>query len=211
MAKGPESILLPLTYLGPVSYYAYILKASNVTIEVHEHYIKQTYRNRCRIAAANGILDLIIPVVKVNGNHTRVKDIQISNTGKWQLNHWRAIESAYSNSPFFMYYREEIEPIFLAHSRLLMEFNMALLTRLMKLIGFEKEIAFTSSYSGEVGPNILDLRPAFSPKRPDRLTYPEYTQAFGDRWGFQPNLSILDLLFNTGPNAKDYLEALDLG
>lgn len=208
MTKGADTVLLPLTYLGPVSYYACMLQAENVVIEKHEHYIKQTYRNRCRIAAANGILDLIIPVVKVNGNHTRMKDIRVSYAGKWPLNHWRAIESAYSNTPYFMYYKDELEPFFHQQYPLLGDFDAALLARIMHLTGIEKEIKFTASYEKEMDKDCVDLRSTFTPKKPVRQVLPEYSQAFDDRWGFQSDLSIIDLLFNAGPSAKDYLEAL---
>lgn len=207
----PESILLPSTYLGPVSYFAHIMQPDNVILDLHEHYIKQTYRNRCRILSANGVLNLIIPVIKVNGNHTRVQDVVIDYSEKWQINHWRAIESAYNNAPFFLYYREELEPIYRKTFRLLAELNSALLKTIMMLIGLEKEIAFADAYVQVKDQGDADLRGGFSPKQQySPVNFPAYSQVFSERSGFQPDLSIVDLLFNLGPDTKDYLLNLDL-
>lgn len=204
-----ESILLPLAYLGPVTYFARVLQADHVEVELNENYVKQTYRNRCRIATANGPLDLIIPVRKVNGNHTLVRDVEIVYAQKWQLNHWRAIESAYSKAPFFLYYREEFEPFYRKQFKLLSEFNSKLLLLLLELIGVNKEVHFTTKYQG--GSNLAgltDLRTAFDPKITPENNLPLYYQVFSERQEHHPDLSIIDLLFNTGPDANEYLEKL---
>ena len=207
----PDSILLPSTYLGPVSYFAHIVSPGKTLLDLHEHYIKQTYRNRCRILTANGVLNLIIPVIKVNGNHTRVQDVVIDYSEKWQINHWRAIESAYNNAPFFLYYREELEPIYRKTFRLLAEFNSALLKTIMTVIGIEKEIAWAEAYVQAKAPDDADLRGGFSPKQQNSpVNFPAYSQVFSERSGFQPDLSIVDLLFNLGPDTKDYLLSIDL-
>ena len=207
----PESILLPSTYLGPVSYYAQIMQPGKVMLDLHEHYIKQTYRNRCRILTANGLLNLIIPVIKVNGNHTRVKDVVIDYSEKWQINHWRAIESAYNNAPYFLYYREDLEPLYRKAFRYLAEFNSSLLSMIMTLIDIEKEVGYAEAYVQVQANGVSDLRGGFNPKQQNLLlNFPAYSQVFSERRGFQPDLSIIDLLFNLGPDTKDYLLSLDL-
>jgi hypothetical protein len=181
------------------------LKSRSIVLEIHEHYLKQTYRNRCRIAAANGLLDLIIPVEKVFGNHTPMKDIRIVQNQKWQRNHWRAILSAYSSSPFFMYYEPELKSFFNRNFSSLMHFNLEVTEAVLRLIGVQKELQTSHRYVENTGSEMLDLRKEFSPKKVAENKDPTYTQVFSDKWGFYPNLSILDLLFNLGPGAKSYL------
>lgn len=200
-----ERILLPLTYFGPISYFRRILKGHSVILEIHEHYIKQTYRNRCRIATANGTLDLIIPVIKVFGNHTPIKDIQIEQHQKWQLNHWRAIQSAYSNAPFFIYYEPDLEPFFNKKFTSLAEYNLEILRVIMHFLGIQKELKTTDRYVVNPGSDVLDLRNEFNPKKDPGIKNRAYTQVFSEKWGFFQDLSILDLLFNLGPTAKSYL------
>jgi hypothetical protein len=200
-----HGILLPFTYFGPISYYRWILKAQLITLDLHEHYIKQTYRNRCRIAAANGPLDLIIPVEKVLGNHTPMKDIRIAHNQKWQINHWRAIKSAYNNSPYFMYYESELESFFHKRFITLTDFNLAIMKVVLHLIGVTKMLHVSDKYVEKPERDILDLREEFSPKKVSETNFAEYTQVFSEKWDFFQDLSILDLLFNLGPSAKFYL------
>ncbi len=208
--RSGDPILLPLTYLGPVSYFAAILRAGRVTFELHEHYIKQTCRNRCTIMSANGVLNLIIPVVKVNGNHTAMKDMQISNQGKWQLMHWRAIAAAYSNSPFFLYYREDFEPFFRGRPHLLSDFSASLTNVVLGLLGIDEEMDYTEGYEKNAESGIADLRNTFGAGERRLFHFPEYPQVFDDRHGFQADLSVIDLLFNLGPDARHYLMDLKL-
>jgi len=203
-------ILYSTAYLAPVSYYASMVSAGQVTIEAHAHYTKQTYRNRCSIVTANGFLDLIIPVIKVNGNHTKIKDIRISYAEKWQNLHWRAIVSAYNHSPYFLYYREELAPFYRSRFDLLADFNSELLQLMFGLLGMTREIQFTSSYAKNVPGQMTDCRKLFSPKSKNAINFPEYCQVFKERFGFYSNLSIIDLLFNLGPEAKNYLLKLSL-
>lgn len=205
------SILLPLTYLGPVSYFAEILKADQVIVEVCEHYIKQTCRNRCKISTANVLLDLVIPVRKVHGNHTKVRDMEIVYAQKWQLNHWRAIESAYSKAPFFLYYREELGPYYQKQYRLLSEFNSKLLLLMLDLIGIDKRVDFTARYQGAIElTGVEDHRSAYDSEGLRGKDFPVYYQVFSDKQKFHPDLSIVDLLFNLGPDTKRYLESLQV-
>jgi hypothetical protein len=205
--KESSAILISTAYLAPVEYFARIIHTDDVYIEKEEHYIKQTYRNRCLICTANGIQPLIIPVIKVNGNRTKIKDMEISCAEKWQLNHWRAITSAYSNSPYFLYYKDELEPFFFNKYKYLLDFNTKLLTTVMEILDFDFEMHFTKSYSGNAENGITDLRNEISPKRKTLIQFYPYTQVFSAKFGFLPNLSIVDLIFNLGPESMKYLQA----
>lgn len=195
------------TYLPPIALFASILNAEKISIEQHENYIKQTYRNRCHILSANGILPLSIPVIKTNGNHTKVKDIQISNINNWQTNHWRAIESAYNKSPFFLYYRDELEKFFINRFDNLLIFNTELLKFFFRKIGIKTEIIHSDDFL-PIDNKLIDLRYQFSPKKEELLQFPHYYQVFEEKSGFVPNLSIIDLLFNEGPETGSYLESV---
>jgi len=197
--------LLPTAYFPPIQWFVYLVAADRVLIEQHETYPKQTYRNRCEIATANGRLALTVPVIKVDGNHTKTKNIAISDHQNWQTLHWRAFTAAYANSPYFMYYQDELEPFFTKKFENLMDFNLALIEKMMKLVGVEKEIELTSSYEFNP-PGVLDLRSVFTPKKAfGQFPLPEYYQVFNEKNGFIPGLSIIDLLFNMGPESAAVL------
>lgn len=206
MSEAQFSVLLPTAYLPSIQWFVYVVKAGRVFIEQHETYPKQTYRNRCEIAAANGKLSLTIPVVKVFGNHTKTHEISIADYEKWQLLHWRALTAAYANSPYFLYYQDELKPFYTGTNNNLLKFNLELTAKLMNLLGIKKSFELTSTF--ELKPaNVLDLRNEITPKKPFSLfPLPAYWQVFQERNGFYPGLSVVDLLFNLGPESIDVLE-----
>ncbi len=209
MKPGQNNILLSTAYLPPVGYFYYLLKARKVYIEQFETYPKQTYRNRCEIYSEKGKMSLSIPVTKPEGNHTKTKDVKIFNGERWYLNHWRAIEAAYLASPFFLYYRDELEKFFTGRHENLLQFNLLLVNTVCGMIGFRPVIELTGSFL-KAPARVTDLRFALSPKRPPVLKhFPAYLQVFRERHGFIPNLSIIDLLFNLGPDTVDYLDSLE--
>lgn len=197
-------------YAGNIQYYSKLAHYPSLIADVFQHYEKQTFRNRCRIMTAGGIMDLIIPVVKPNGNKTIDKDIKILNDG-WQKIHWRALEAAYRNSPFFMYYEDDIRPFYQKDFTFLADFNLTLTECLCGLIGIYPNIQQSTQYV-ERGSSI-DLRQAMPCKKDSmdpHFRVSPYYQVFADKSGFIPNLSILDLLFNMGNEAilvlqKSYL------
>jgi len=201
------SILLSTSYIPPISIISACLGSEKVIIEGFETYTKQTCRNHCVIYGPNGPQILSIPVYKVYGNHTMVKDIQISYTNPWQKIHWRSIETAYNNSPFFLYYRDHFEPFYRKRFDLLLELNTELLKVIFKILGSEKEIELTDHYSKQ--PNdLLDKRNLVRRKMDfSKISFPEYQQPFIPKFGFLPNLSVIDLIFNLGPEASDYIRA----
>lgn len=197
-------------YLPPIEYMAYLLTRENVIIEKEETYPKQTYRNRCCILTANGILNLSIPVSKPYGNNTKTKDVTIINSDRWFTNHWRTISSAYSGSPFFLYYKDEFQEFFTGSYNNLLEFNTKLTNELLTLIGINCKIVYSDSFLIPGQANLpLDARYSINPKKEvESKNFEEYTQVFSTKFNFIPNLSIIDLLFNLGPETRGYLKAL---
>ncbi|MBC8464368.1 MAG: WbqC family protein, partial [Bacteroidetes bacterium] len=173
-------------------------------LEVEEHFVKQTIRSRCQIAGANNILTLRIPKVRKNSSKTLVKDLRINNDTAWQKQHWNSIVSAYNSSPFFEYYQDDIAPLYEEKPKFLLDWNNKTQELLGSLLNLEISLPQTDSYQKNT--EGLDLRSYTF----DKQTLPTYTQVFSEKYGFTPNLSILDLLFNEGPNTETYLQALSL-
>jgi hypothetical protein len=193
-------------YFPPVSWIREALTADHIFIEAWETYPKQTYRNRCRIAAANGTLSLSIPVNKVNGKNTMTKDIEICYDEDWQRLHRRSIEDAYTNSPFYLYFWDEFEAYFNKKHKFLLDLNMEIINAVMSILGKTAVISITERFEKEVA-YAEDLRYAISPKLPyDPDHFPRYPQVFEEKNGFQPDLSIIDLIFNEGPASLAYFE-----
>ncbi len=206
--------LLPHAYLPPCGYMALLLKHGRAQIELFETYPKQTWRNRCRIATANGPVSLSIPVERPSGNHTMTLDVYPGTHLPWQKIHWRSIRSSYSKAPFFLYYSDPIEAFFLKPFKgSLHEWNHGLLHLMMDLLRMETLIEYTTDYCHL--PPEQDLRLLISPKRAwpsvkPEAEWPSYYQVFDDRYGFIPNLSVIDLLFHMGPESSDYLKQIAL-
>ena len=207
------TVLLSVTYFGPVQWYQKLNRFDHVLLEQYEHFLKQTYRNRCVIATTQGLQALSVPVEVPSGvslSKTNVRDVRISNHGKWRREHWNALQSAYGESPFFEFYEDDIRPFFEDHWDYLFDFNRAITEKMCELLDIHPHLELTSAYitpSGRDGEG-LDFRNAIHPKHPeedsDFLPKPYY-QVYKERFGFLPNLSILDLLFNMGNESVLYL------
>ena len=203
-----QTIVLPTAYLPSLAYYVCLVRNRSVIIDIHEHYIKQTCRNRCYIYSANGALPLVIPVHKSTGNHTSVKDIQICYLQRWQSNHWRAIESAYQSSPYFLYYKDELRYFYQTHYTFLADFNRELLALLAGFLKTGVQPGYSMEYCiADASDRDLRNEPDFSD--PYSYRFQPYHQVFQHRSGFIPNLSILDVLFNLGPESGEYAERQD--
>ena len=174
-------------------------------IEQWESFQKQTYRNRCLIATTNGIQALTFPVER--GTSPLIKDIRISDHGNWRHLHWNALQSAYGESPFFEYYQDDIRPFFEKRWTFLLDFNEEIRQKMCELIDIQPQVSFTDEFKTD-GFGLMDYRSAINPKHPepdaDFLPKPYY-QVYQQKHGFLSNLSILDLLFNMGPESIFYL------
>ncbi len=190
---------LSTAYLGPVQQYCKLYQYEEAYIETAENYLKQTYRNRCTIAGANGPLTLSIPIEKPETIKCLTKDIRISDHGNWRHLHWNAITSAYNTSPFFEYYQDDFEPYYQKKYDYLIDFNEELRSLICELLDIHPIIHYTKDYIHDVS---NDFREIIRPKHPgvDTGFQPKpYYQVFNNKLGFLPNLSIIDLLFNMGP------------
>ena len=185
---------------------AALLQSNSIVVEQYETFPKQTYRNRTVIATANGLLSLTVPVVRTNGNHTYTKDMAICYNENWPLKHWRAIESAYNASPYFLYYKDELELILNKKHSTLIDLNMDIIAFVFKKLKTKKEVLLSDDYVSIITERTKDYRNVFSPKNKETIQLPPYDQVFTDRFGFQSDISILDLLFNLGPDSLGYLK-----
>jgi hypothetical protein len=199
-----SSAIFPLFYLPPVAYFSYLKEfEQDYLIEKEEHFVKQTYRNRAIVHSPNGALDLIVPVAKGAKVHAKMRDVKISYDFDWQRLHWKSLESCYRNSAYFEFYEDEFVRFYEQKFDYLLDYHTELLQWLLKQLKKSPGLKFTSEYIKEVpGP---DFRMKIHFKTPvSDLQFKPYFQVFDDRNGFIPNLSIVDLLFNQGPQAKLY-------
>ena len=202
--------LLSTAYWPNLHYFYYVFNSDEILIEQFENFQKQSFRNRTQILSANGPLNLSIPVKK-KAIKELTKDIEISYSEAWQNKHWRAITSAYKNSPYFEHFESDIDHLYFQKTESLLEFNLLQLQTVLKILKVKRDISFTSRY--EKDPlDFMDLREQIHPKldyktdvTPLKTLTHSYYQTFENKFEFVPNLSILDLLFNEGLETIDYL------
>ena len=209
------NVLLVTSYWPNLHYFFYVLNASIIHIEQFDNYSKQSYRNRTQILSANGVLNLSIPIKK-NKSEKVVNAIEISYKEDWQKNHWRAITSAYKNSPYFDFFEEDLRVFYSNKNNLLIDYNTDQLKFIVKVLKQKKNIQLTKQYESNPD-SVIDLRTIIHPKQSylsDKLVANKldqsYYQTFENKISFTPNLSILDLLFNKGLQTIDYLKSIDL-
>ncbi len=191
-------MVFPITYLGSTSYWQQWLNDTDALIEQWETFPKQTERNRCTIAGANGIEQLTIPVERQHGRQLKTRDIHITYQENWQHRHRQAFKSAYQHSAFYDYYAEFFDPFYTKKYNFLLDFNIGLMEVCLKLLDIKKTIRLTDDYIG--------ISYSQSPIADSTIRIPDYYQVFQDRYGFLPDMSIIDMLFNTGPEARDILK-----
>ncbi len=202
MNKGA---IFSLFYLPPIQFFArFRQQQENILIESAEHFPKQSYRNRAEIQSPNGRLNLIIPVVKGSKVHTPVKDVKISYDFDWQRLHRLSLETCYRSSAFFEYYEDELAPFYQKKWSYLFDYNQELLSLLLKFLKLDIAYRFTDVYEKEYSEEYRDFRYTIHPKKTSDVISIPYYQVFEDRNGFMQNLSIVDLLFNQGPQSKSF-------
>ena len=204
-------IILPCHYLPNMLYMKKLLLADKAIIEIHQNFTKQTYSNRCNILSANGIQTLSIPTVKIHHTKQTIAQVRISYEENWQKQHWLALQSAYGKSAFWLYYKDYFESFYLKHKyEFLHELNNGLLLLLLKLLKTETSTQYSNSFE-ENYINTNDLRQYFHAKKQNLQEQEEasklkkYLQVFAEKFHFEANLSVIDLLMNLGPQSKNYL------
>jgi hypothetical protein len=196
-----QEVLLSTAYFPPAEYFCLIAHSSKVLIEKQENYVKQTYRNRCRIIGANGPLMLTVPVLRGSFHKTPLRDLRIDNSRRWRELHLRSITSAYATAPFYEYYFDTVSAVIRKPFSFLLDLNAEALSAMTEVIGIKRETAFTEEYLPE-GTFRGDYRYLITPKKPSpAVGYKDmpYMQVFAERFGFSPGLSIIDVLLNNGP------------
>ncbi len=193
------------TYFSPISQYQQIVKADKVVFEVFDNYQKQTYRSRFKIFSANGLLNLSIPVKYSNHPRSKTRDVLIDSSFKWQLNHWRSLKNAYQSSPYFEFYEDDLAPFYEKEQKFLLDFLLKTQELVFDMLQLDIKPEFTETYVVDYQ-EYTDFRALANAKNPhESYNRKEYKQVFDNKYGFLPNLSILDLIFNEGPNALLFL------
>lgn len=200
--------LIELHYLPSIACFSILLKHESIVLEAHEHFVKQSFRNRCTILTANGVQNLVVPLTGKHGKVT-IKEVRIDYSQKWLNNHWRAIASAYRNAPYFEYYADDLHDILFRQPPFLYDLNRELLTICLTWLRSEIPVLETSAYEKTAEQGVTDFRNALIAKKPETLdkyyTPVPYTQVFGK--AFVKHLSFVDLIFCQGPHARKVVEA----
>jgi len=200
-----KGAVFPMFYLPPVEYFVQLKTYKDgIVIEKEEHFPKQTYRNRANVYTPDGVLTLVVPVMKGSKTHTKVKDVKISYEFNWQRLHWLSLQACYRRSAYFEYYEDEFSIFYEKNFAYLFDYNEHLLQFILKAIKLPLSVTYTGSYEADY-PDKKDFRSGFNPKKDSVFNQKPYFQVFEDRKGFLGNLSIVDLLFNQGPQAINYL------
>jgi len=199
-----DRTLIATAYFPPIRYMAACAHSAEIIVEIHETYQRQTARNHCQVSGPNGILQLTVPVKRINGNRTQTKDIRISQDIPWQKIHWKGLCSSYHKSPFFLYYQDLIEAILAKEHKFLVDLNQEILQLLFEILRIDSLITLSCSFERNPA-GVTDLRQPLVSKHQETFPIPRYIQSFESRTGFISNLSILDLLFHLGPETSAYL------
>ena len=192
-------IVCDLQYFPPITFFVTLYKETHVHLDVYEIYRKMSFRNRCLIAGAQGIISLSVPLKDGRNQQLPLNEVLISDSEKWQLRHFKSLQSSYSRSPFFEHYQEELELLFQKPADRLVDWNLRCLNWVRKKVDWPAEIHFTERAVPFQAEGINDCRNLILPKNYDHWNLVRYRQVFEEKTGFIPNLSILDLIFNAGP------------
>ena len=198
-----DSCLLLPTYFPSISTMVRVAITANLTLETEDNFQKQTNRTRTNIYSPNGLQTLTVPIKSSKQLHQKTKDVKIENDFNWQKQHLKSLEAAYRSSPFFEYFEDELQPIFLKKHHFLLDLNLETFDLVLKFLRLEKTFAITNKYF-KIPNNTIDCRPLADGKK-DNSIFANYKQVFDNKHGFINNLSVLDLIFNDGRFALNYL------
>lgn len=206
-----KTAVVPCCYLPPISFWSVLLNASSFKIEQHENFVKSTFRNRCEIAATNGLLQLSIPVLGGKGHRQLFKDTRIANDNHWQKLHWKTLCSTYRRSAYFEYYEDKLAPFYHREFEFLFDFNFQLLELVFSFLKVDITLASTGDFQKKYEEDVIDLRASFKTSTENyfskfRFAAPEYFQCFSNRNGFLPNMSVIDILFSEGPHSASKIK-----
>ena len=199
------SLLIHPTFFPNVAHFAAMIQTQDLVFEVCDNYQKQTYRNRASIYGANGKLNLNVPVIYSQSNRQLYKDVAIFNDDNWQLQHLKSLESAYRTSPFYEFYIDELMPIFTEDINTIMALNLKCISIIFNCLQLPLHYRLTTEFNTST--EYIDARALSNSRKETQQSFTPYRQVFDNKFGFLSNLSILDLLFNEGPNAEMYLNA----
>jgi len=199
-----NTVLLDLQYLPSLQWFSKVNQYDNILLEASENYVKSSYRNRCHIAGAQGLLRLSVPLAGGKNAQMPIRSVNISNVMTWQYQHWESIQSAYGKSPFFEYYADDLKPFFEKKYDKLWDWNYDLLMCLVEILDLEVTFQLTETYQKQTPDTVLDLRGGIHPNPKKQVADPDFTakpyeQVFTEKYGFLPDLSVLDALFCKGP------------
>jgi hypothetical protein len=204
----PQTILIETHYLPSIAYFVSIFSSSEIILERHEHYVKQTYRNRCHINTSQGVESMIIPVTTKQSKSV-ITEVRIDHDQKWLNNHWRTIQSAYGKSAFYEHYADDLEKALFKKFAFLYDLNCELLSMCLKWLKWNRPVRESLSYEKSPAPPVQDLRSLINPKEPNLLQKfykpVAYSQVFGS--AFAENMSLIDLIFCEGPGAARIVQA----
>ncbi len=205
-----NKILIEAQYIGTCSYWNLLLKSDKIILDAEEHFEKRSYRNRAHILGANGVLRLSIPLERGKHQHSKMKDVKISYNERWYDLHWQSFTSAYRRSPFFEYYEDNFKRFYTQKYESLLDYNFQLIQTISKILKTELPIIFADKYYTKNEIDAIDCRSFILPNQSPLIISEHYTQVFSDRFSFEPDLCMLDALFNLGNRTKDYLMGLPL-
>lgn len=199
-----KATIFPLFYLPPIHYFTALKQSQGeILLEIHEHFPKQTYRNRASIHSPNGKLDLIVPVERGAEVHRPIKDVRIIYEFNWQRIHWLSLQTSYRSSAFFEFYEDDFAPFYEKKWDFLIDYNQELFTLISRLLKLDFSYTPTTEY--KIVATELDFRKTIHPKKNLLISASPYYQVFEDRNGFIEKLSIVDLLFNQGPHTRNHI------
>lgn len=205
-----QPILIESQYAGNCSYWNLLLKSKEIYIDSHEHYVRRSYRNRTHILGANGLLRLSIPLESGKSQHAAMKDVRISYNERWQELHWHSMVSAYSRSPYFDYYEDHLKKFYEQKFELLIDFNFQFMQTIASILKVDLSVEFTEKYFSKDEFFGTDYRSFILPNKKSEINFSSYPQVFNDRFPFEADLSILDVLFNKGTTSVEYLSKLSV-